>query len=126
MNHKDTIVNKLPGITRSLLRIYIQWHKETKRLSKDVRYSLGIKMSTLFTELIECTSLAQFASEKNKGVYLERAIMKNDVLKYMFYVLFELDSLSEKNFIEYSISLEEIGRMLYGWKRKYESQKTAH
>lgn len=37
----------------------------------------------------------------------------------MLFCLFELKGIDNKKFLSLSIKLEEIGRMLYGWKNQY-------
>ena len=82
------------------------------------RYSLGIKIDSLFADIIELVSMAQFSPKEQRVNILSRAITKNDVLKHMLYVLLELNGIEEKYFIELAQKVEEIGRMLYGWKNQ--------
>jgi hypothetical protein len=105
------------------LSVFCLWNNYVKTLNKDHRYSLGLKISTLFTDVIEQVSLAQFSNDTYRTVYIERAIAKNDTLKFMIFTLYELHALDEKKFIELSSPVEEIGKMLYGWKRNIESKK---
>lgn len=65
---------------------------------------------------------AQFSLPRERSAILARAITRNDVLKTMLYVLLELDSVSDTAFIQLSPQLEEIGRMLYGWKNQAAKQ----
>ncbi len=105
------------------LSVFCLWNNYVKTLNKDYRYSLGIKISNLFTDVIEQVSMAQFSSDQYRTVYIERAITKNDTLKFMFYTLYELRGIDEQKLIQLSIDTEEIGKMLYGWKRNIESKK---
>jgi hypothetical protein len=98
------------------------WNNYVKILNKDHRYSLGLKISTLFTDVIEQVSLAQFSNNTYRTVYIERAIAKNDTLKFMIFTLYELHAIDEKKFINLSSPVEEIGKMLYGWKRNIETK----
>jgi hypothetical protein len=82
------------------------------------RYSLGIKIDALFVDIIELVSEAQFSTKDERAGLLARAITKNDVLKHMLYVLFELKGLEEKYFVDLATKAEEIGRMLYGWRNQ--------
>lgn len=114
---------KLSGILEKILKLYTDWNREVKRLPKDLRYSIGLKIGALFTDVIEQASLAQFSSsEKYKVFYIDRTIAKNDTLKFMFYTLHELQGISEVTFADTIIRTEEVGKMLYGWKRKLEEK----
>lgn len=103
--------------------LFCNWNIIVKTLNKDYRYSLGIKISTLFTDVIEQVSLAQFSSDQYRTVYIERAIAKNDTLKFMIYTLYELKGIDETKMLKLSVDAEEIGKMLYGWKRSIETKK---
>lgn len=113
--------SKLSGIMEKTLSCFVQWHTITRTLTKDHRYSLGLKISTLFTDVIEQVSLAQFNPTDNlRMIYIDRAIAKNDTLKFMIYALYQLRGIDQRKLIDLSGPIEEIGKMLYGWKRSIE------
>jgi hypothetical protein len=87
------------------------------------RYSLGIKIDSLFADIIELTSMAQFSPKEQRTAIISKAITKNDVLKHMLYVLFELKGIEDNYFIELAPKIEEIGRMLYGWRNQAAIQR---
>ncbi len=100
-----------------MLAFYVEWHQIFSRhILKDLRYSLGVRIDLLFAQVLEGISLAQFAPPGLKVDYLLTTIGKNDTLKFMLYALYELDGVSESQFLSLSLKAEEIGRMLYGWK----------
>lgn len=116
---------RLSGIAAKMLALYIEWHViMTKHVPKDIRYSLGIRIDGLFTEVLEGVALAQFSGEAEKTRYIGHTIGKNDTLKFMLYALHEVNGIDEKKFISLSEKAAEIGRMLYGWKMNAE-KKTA-
>ncbi|MBI3255495.1 MAG: four helix bundle protein [Candidatus Andersenbacteria bacterium] len=82
------------------------------------RYSLGVKIDQLFTELIALVTETQFSQPTERGPLLKRAVTCNDILKNMFYVLLELKGIEEDQFVIIAPMLEEIGRILYGWKNQ--------
>lgn len=105
-----------------IISVYAYWHNITRHIPKMRRYSLGVKIDSLFTDIIELVSMAQFSPKEERQKILSRAITKNDCLKSMLYVLFELESIEEKYFLELGQKIEEIGKMLYGWKNQTEKQ----
>lgn len=115
-------IQKLPVISMKIISAYAYWHNITKHIPKMRRYSLGIKIDSIFTDIIELVSMAQFSPKEERQKILSRAITKNDCLKSMLYVLFELEGIEEKYFLELGQKTEEIGRMLYGWKNQTEKQ----
>ena len=87
------------------------------------RYSLGVKIDSLFADIIELVSIAQFSEKEKRPDIISKAITKNDVLKHMLYVLFELKGIEEQYFIELAPMIEEIGRILYGWRNQAVASK---
>ncbi len=108
-----------------MLALYVEWHGiMCRHVPKDLRYSLCIRIDSLFAQVLEEISLAQFSTLNLRTRYLTDAIGKNDTLKFMLYALNELKGIDEQKFISLSVKTEEIGRILYGWKLSTE-KKTA-
>ncbi len=113
---------RLSGISAKLLITYVEWHTVMiKHVPKSLRYSLGIRIDTLFANLLSAVSEAQFSARGEREQRIVAAIALNDTLKFMLYALIELKGIEEKAFLSISQKLEEIGRMLYGWKQKTRS-----
>lgn len=113
---------RLSGIAAKLLIAYAEWHiVMTKHVPKSLRYSLGIRIDSLFADLVAAVSGAQFIARERRPERIASAIALNDTLKFMLYALLELKGVEEKAFLSLSQKLEEIGRMLYGWKQKTQS-----
>ena len=80
---------------------------------------MGVRIDSLFSELIVLAVKAQFTGKEEERLkIIDGAITVNDVLKFSLYALLELDGIKENHFIELADKLEEVGRMLYGWKNK--------
>ena len=118
MNHPPPSPLKLSGTMLKVLSAYSYWHNITRHIPKMRRYSLGIKIDALFANIIELVSMTQFSPKIERENILTKAISKNDCLKSMLYVLFELKGIEEKHFVEIAVKVEEIGRILYGWKNQ--------
>lgn len=86
------------------------------------RYSLGVKIDCLFSDVIELIATAQFAPKSERILPISRAIARNDVLKFMLYAMLELKGIEEEHFIVLTPKLEEIGRILYGWRQHSEKE----
>jgi len=61
--------------------------------------------------------VASYLGKQEKLPYLQKAIRKLDVLKFFFYVSWEINALDNKKYAAISEHLNEIGRMLGGWIR---------
>ncbi|MFA6227274.1 MAG: four helix bundle protein [Candidatus Paceibacterota bacterium] len=113
---------KLSGITSNLLEAYVFWQSKTKHIPKMLRYSMGVRIDSIFAEMIETVYIAIFTSPEKRALLIDKANTRNDLLKFMLNVLFELKGLKEDAFSEISLKMEEIGRVLYGWRNQVERQ----
>ena len=91
------------------------WYGYFQILPKTHRHSLGIRVDTLFIEIIEMLAIASFLVREEKIPYVRMAIRKTDTLKILLMVLWETKSLDDKKYIALSVKINEIGRMLGGW-----------
>lgn len=79
------------------------------------RYTLGVKIDKLFTELLEITLTAQYAKRENKRIFLEGLSQKLDNLKYFITILWEAKGLDANKYGQLSQKLTTAGRMLGKW-----------
>jgi hypothetical protein len=86
---------------------------------------LGIKVDALFVDTIEAIAWASFLPREEKTPIVRLATRKVDTLKVLLMVLWENQSLKEKQFIPLSTELDEIGRMLGGWLGQLRKQNPA-
>lgn len=92
------------------------WCEYLISIPKTKRYSLGQKIDCIFVEAIEAAATAGFLSINEKLPYIGRAIQKLDTLKILLIVLWESKALDNKKYIALSVKLDEVGRMLGGWR----------
>lgn len=109
---------KLSGIASKLLTVYSEWQQFMPNLNKTLRYSLAIYIDQLFTQIVGLTAEAQFSPPETRASIINQAIIKKDTLCFMLYTLFELKGIDDQKFLSLSTKIEEIGRMLYGWKNQ--------
>jgi hypothetical protein len=100
--------------------VYIEWSKFFLKLPKPLRYSIGLKIDTLFIDLIEFLSIAEFLQKTEKLSYLKKSIMKVDVLKVFMHIAWQMNLLELKQYAEVSEKLHSIGGMIGGWYGKIE------
>ena len=115
-------LKKISGISAKLLDAYVYWQGNTKHIPKMLRYSMGVRIDSLFAEIVELVYISMFSPIDKKILFLDKANIKNDLLKFMLNTLFELKGIKENVFIETSSKMEEIGRMFYGWKMRIEKE----
>src|SRR3989344_9153399 len=70
------------SIIQKLVLIYKLWHEILPNFSRDSRHTLGTKIDALFLEVIENTIKAGYSDKAEKEIFLKRASVKLDLLKF--------------------------------------------
>jgi len=86
------------------------------------RYTTGTRIENHFLDLLELIYQAYYANIEKKTVIIVDAISKTDMIKYLLQIAFENNLLKEKPYLELSSKLEEVGRILGGWKKGIETK----
>lgn len=82
------------------------------------RYTTGARIETHFLDLLEVIYQAYYATLENKSPLIVTAINKNDLLKYFLQIAWENKLIKDKPYAELSEKIQEVGRILGGWKNK--------
>jgi hypothetical protein len=89
------------------------------QLPKPVRYNLGTKVDILFTDLLEIIFQAKYAHKDNKLLFIDKAAIKLDSLKFFLQIIWQTKSLDNKKYLQLSEPLAEVGKILGGWKKLF-------
>ena len=84
---------------------------------------MGVKIDSLFIELLEITGAAQYAKREEKLVFLNELSRKLDNLKFFLTLLWEAKGIDAKQYGQLAQQLTPIGTMLGGWIKKLSPQK---
>jgi len=87
-----------------------------------LRYTLGEKIDTTFINILECLFVASYQSRSEKLPTILLAIGKTDILKFFLRVSWELRALDNKKYVLISEKMNDLGRMIGGWKKGMESK----
>lgn len=79
----------------------------------------------MFVEIIEAVAIATYLPKAEKIPYVRIAIRKLDTIKILLLIMWEVDSLQDKQYIVLSKPLDEIGRMLGGWNGQLQKNSPA-
>ena len=104
------------------LAIYKLWHGYQNDFPKNLRYTLGKKIDGTFINILECLFVASYQSKNEKLPTILFAVKKIDILKFFLRVSWELNTLDNKKYILISEKVDELGRMVGGWKKGLESK----
>lgn len=113
---------RLLPLLQRLKTAYRLWYDIVPHIPKLHRYTFGRKIDTLFLESLEILFRAQYAKPEQKLQHLVAATGKLDLLKFFLQIGWENKLVDNKKYLALSAELDEIGRMLGGWKRGLETK----
>lgn len=109
-------------IFAKLYEFYKLLYQYLRLFPKKDRYTLGQKIDNLTLGLFELTIAAGSANKLDKHPYLEKAVVSLDLLKILVRLAKDVQALDEKKYTILQQALQEIGRMLGGWKKSTQDQ----
>jgi len=109
----------LPVIEHAVA-VYKRWQEYRDHLPKKSRYTLGDRIDTLFIQILELLFVASYQSKIEKLPTITAALKKTDVLKFMLRIAWETRALDTKKYVAISEVMQELGRMIGGWKKGLE------
>lgn len=86
-------------------------------IPKGARYTIGSRIENKFLDLLETSYTAYFTEKDKKLAKLEECIFTLDILKFLITVIWEAKNISNKQYEEVATKFNEIGKMLWGWRR---------
>jgi len=124
--HKNSTFNAPPQpiVIIKEKEAYKYWQALHRDFPKTERFSIGQKISQTFIDVMELSFTASYLSPEQKVVLLTKASSHLDVLKFFVQLAWESKLISTEKYIELSKKLEEIGRMLGGWRKGLLQKKT--
>ena len=111
----------MPVVTHCLA-VYKLWQGYQNDFPKNLRYTLGEKIDSTFIQVLESLFIAGYESKNDKLPTIRLATRKTDILKFFLQVSWELKALDNKKYILISEKMDELGRMIGGWKKGLESK----
>ena len=87
-------------------------------MPKGARYVIGARIENKFLDLLEISYEAYFSPKEIKRKKVIECILILDKLKFIVLISWEAKFISNKQYEEISMKLEEIGKMLGGWRNK--------
>ena len=113
---------KLLPVLERTKSAYILWYNYRDTFPKKSRYTLGDKIDRLFLDILELLNLATYQKIDSKILTLSRTILKLDALKFFLMISWEVRLLDNQKYIILSEHLQELGKMIGGWKRGLETK----
>lgn len=96
---------------------YLLWMIIAPHIAKSARYTIGARIENKFLDLLEFAYVAYFTEKERKEEKINECILVTDALKFLISVAWEGKLISDRQYEDIAKKLEEIGRMLGGWKK---------
>ncbi len=107
--------------------VYKVWHDHLANINKIDRATIADKIDGIFLAILELIFRACFAHDKFEKLSLvSQAIGKNDLLKFFLQISWEHKMVNRAQYGDFILRLDEVGRMLGGWKRSLEDKTPAN
>ena len=114
----DPTPTQFPLVIIKTKEAYLLWHNFLVNLKRIDRYTVGQRIDDTFLTLLELLFRASFAYDKfEKLALISQAIGKRDLLNFFLQLGWEHKIIPHKMYSDLIIRLDEIGRMLGGWKK---------
>lgn len=85
-------------------------------MPRTARYAIGARIESHFLDLLELIYQAYYAGVDRKTEYIIASISKTDMLRYLLQIAWENKQVKENQYIALSQKLQEVGKILGGWK----------
>ena len=92
------------------------WIDIVPHIKKTARFTIGARIENKFLDLLELSYIAYFIERKKKINKISKCILTLDTLKFLVHIAWEAKFISNKQYEEIALKLDEIGRMFGGWK----------
>lgn len=114
--HKQSQSN-FPPVIEHLKNVYKRWILIERNFPKCERFGLGQKIDFLFTDLLDLLQRASFSPINIKIPLLEKSLLTIDSIRFFIQLSWELKLISSKQFTLIGQEIEDIGRMIGGWRK---------
>ncbi|MFZ4500073.1 MAG: four helix bundle protein [Minisyncoccia bacterium] len=102
---------------------YEVWHKHLVNINRVDRYTIGAKIDEVFLSLLENIFRGIYAHDKfEKLSVVSQSLGKNDLLKFFLQIGWEQKVVDHKIYGALILKLDEVGRMLNGWKKNLQEK----
>ncbi len=121
--HEQIVSPTIPLVLVQTKEVYRLWHNYIVNLNRVDRYTIGAKIDDTFLSLLELIFKGCFAYDKFEKIsIISQAIAKSDLLKFLLQIAWENKIINNKIYGALILLLDEIGRMLGGWKKNLENK----
>lgn len=92
-------------------------------IPKTARFTIGARIENKFLDLIEAAYISYFSEKEKKVEKISECIFILDILKFLISTAWEGKFISHKHYEDMAVRFDEIGKMLWGWKKSLDQDK---
>ena len=96
---------------------YKIWLVVHRKMARSERFGIGDRIDALWLNLLGSLRKAAFASINQKLAPLDEALHAVDAVRFFIQIAWESDLMAQSHFIALGKDIEDIGRMVGGWKK---------
>lgn len=96
---------------------YKTWLIVHRKMARSERFGIGDRIDVLWLNLLESLRKAAYATQAEKIASLDEAIRRVDSVRFFVQIAWESRLMAQSHFISLGKDIEEIGRMVGGWKK---------
>lgn len=96
---------------------YKDWIIIHRNIPRTERFGIGLKVDNLFLDLLELLRKATYATVPQKVPILEEGLSKTDSLRFFIQIMWETKLISNPQFTSLGSDIENIGKMIGGWRK---------
>jgi len=97
--------------------LYKDWLELYRNIERRARFGIGTKIDLLFLETLDLLRKAAYNPINTKIVLLGQVLERLDSLRFYVQLLWETHLISTEKYAAFSPGIEELGRMVGGWKK---------
>ena len=96
---------------------YMLWLIVHRKMARSERFGIGDRIDSLWLDLLDVLRKATYATPAEKIVSLDEALRRVDSVRFFLQIAWESKLMAQSHFISLGKDIEEIGRMVGGWKK---------
>ncbi|MDD3531661.1 MAG: four helix bundle protein [Candidatus Pacebacteria bacterium] len=86
-------------------------------MARSERFSIGNRIDSLWLDLLDSLRKATYSSANQKILALEASLRSVDAIRFFTQIAWEAELMAQSHFISLGNNIEEIGRMVGGWRK---------
>lgn len=88
-----------------------------RNMPRTERFGIGLRIDTFFLDLLEFLRKAAYSSIPKKLEILDNALTTTDSIRFFLQISWETKLIPNDQFIAIGKEIEEVGKMVGGWKK---------